>query len=70
MRVKGATARYSSAYEVKGFVDLGFYGEYRFNNKLSAWGQLGNLLCKDVPLSPMHAQHGMHFTAGITLRLQ
>lgn len=70
IRISGATPRYSEAFNVAGYADLGLYGEYRINSKLSAWGQWGNILCKDVPVSPMHAQHGMHFTAGIVYRLQ
>ena len=69
IRIKGATPRNSLDFKVKGYADVGLYGEYRISPMLSAWAQWGNILCRSIPVSPVHQEHGMHLTGGITLRL-
>ena len=70
IRIKGATPRNSLDFKVKGYADVGLYGEYRISPMLSAWAQWGNILCRSIPVSPVHQEHGMHLTGGICLRLQ
>jgi len=57
-------------FNIKANQDLGFYGEYRFINKLSVWGQVANVLNQKIFTSPMHVTSGINFTAGICLRIQ
>ena len=52
-----------------GFADLGVYGEYVLNRKISFWLRGGNLMNMTVQYSPLYAERGINFTAGIRLKL-
>lgn len=74
----GVDCRFSSARKgmigtydavMPGFADLGLYGEYSFNDKLSFWLRGGNLLNMTVQYSPLYAEKGLNFTAGICFKL-
>ena len=65
----GAAAAENPAVTVPGFADLGIYAEYAANNKLSFWLRGGNLLNMTVQYSPLYAEKGINFTAGICLKL-
>lgn len=52
-----------------GFVDLGMYAEYATSRKLSFWLRGGNLLNMTVQYTPLYAERGINFTAGICLKL-
>ena len=54
---------------MSGFADLGIYGEYSANNRLSFWLRGGNLLNMTVQYSPLYAEKGINFTAGICFKL-
>ena len=54
-------------YRVPGWVDLGLFAEYRFTHNLGFWAKGGNLLNQAVQRTPLVAEAGMYFTAGIVL---
>ena len=54
---------------VPGFADLGLTAEYAPNRKLSFWLRGGNLLNATVQYTPLYAEKGINFTAGICLKL-
>ena len=49
------------------YVDLGAYAEYAVNRKFSVWLRGGNLLDMEIQRSPLFAEKGINFTAGICL---
>ena len=65
-----ATARSSAAgFRVPGYADLGVYGEYALNRKISFWLRGGNLLNMEIQRNLLFAEKGINFTAGICLNL-
>ena len=63
-----ATSRSNSEnLKVPGYADLGIYGEYAMNNKISFWLRGGNLLNMEVQKTFFYAEKGINFTAGICL---
>lgn len=54
---------------IPAYADLGAYAEYAFNRKISFWLRGGNLLNMTVQYSPLYAEKGINFTAGIRLKL-
>lgn len=54
---------------IPGFADLGIYGEFALNRKLSFWLRGGNLLNMTIQHTPFYAENGINFTAGIYLNL-
>ncbi|MCQ2133790.1 MAG: hypothetical protein MJY88_02375 [Bacteroidales bacterium] len=52
-----------------GFLNLGFDASYAFNRKLSFWLKGDNLLCQTIQRTPLYAEKGIKFTAGICLNL-
>ena len=54
-------------YRVPGWVDLGLFAEYRFTHNLGFWAKGGNLLNQVIQRTPLIAEAGMYFTAGIVL---
>ena len=58
--------QYSTEY-IPGWVDLGVFAEYRFTHRLGFWAKGGNLLNQVVQRTPLVAEAGMYFTAGIVL---
>jgi hypothetical protein len=54
---------------VPGFADLGVYAELASSRKLSFWLRGGNLLNMTVQRTPLYAEKGINFTAGICLKL-
>lgn len=54
---------------VPGYADLGLYGEYAPSQRLSFWLRGGNLLNMTVQHTPLYAEKGLNFTAGICLKL-
>ena len=67
---KGRTEQAALTWSVPGFADLGLIGEYSFNNRFGVWANVGNLLCHEIALSPLHVQKGIYFTGGIRLNLR
>ena len=57
----------TKTYRVPGWVDLGVFAEYRFTHRFGFWAKGGNLLNQVVQKTPLHAEAGMYFTAGIVL---
>lgn len=55
--------------ELPWYLDLGVWGEYKFNNKLGVWLKGSNLLNHQIRQSPMYCQYGPSVIAGITLSL-
>ncbi|MGM9735906.1 MAG: hypothetical protein ACI3ZL_05795 [Candidatus Cryptobacteroides sp.] len=55
--------------KVPGYADLGVFFEYVFNRKFSLWARGGNLLDMTILRSPLNAEGGINFTAGICLNL-
>jgi hypothetical protein len=67
---KGSTEQAAYTWSVPGFADLGLLGEYRFNGRFGVWANVGNLLCHNIAVSPLHVQKGIYFTGGISLNLR
>ena len=61
------TGALTKIYRVPGWVDLGVFAEYRFTHRLGFWAKGGNLLNQVVQKTPVHAEAGAYFTAGIVL---
>ena len=57
----------TTTYRIPGWVDLGLFAEYRFTHNFGFWAKGGNLLNQVVQRTPVHAEAGMYFTAGIVL---
>ena len=57
----------TSAWRLPGWVDLGLFAEYRFTHNFGFWAKGGNLLDQVVHKTPLQAEAGMYFTAGIVL---
>jgi hypothetical protein len=49
------------------YIDLGAYVEYAVNKNISVWLRGGNLLDMEIQKSPLFAEKGLNFTAGICL---
>lgn len=65
-----ASGRSSAAgFKVPGYADLGVFGEYVFNRKISLWLRGGNLLNMEIQRNLLFAEKGINFTAGICLNL-
>ena len=56
-----------SVYRIPGWVDLGAFAEYRFTHRFGFWAKGGNLLNQVVQRTPLVAEAGLYFTAGIVL---
>ncbi len=54
---------------IPGYADLGVNAEFVVNRKFSVWARGGNLLGMTVQRSPLYAEKGSYFTAGICLNL-
>ncbi len=50
---------------IPGYADLGISAEYQYSRRLSFWLRGGNLLCMSVQRTPLYAERGLSFTAGI-----
>ena len=59
----------STTVELPWYLDLGVWGEYKFNDKLGVWLKGSNLLNHQIRQSPMYCQYGPSAIAGITLSL-
>jgi hypothetical protein len=55
--------------KIPGYADLGISAEYVHNRKLSFWLRGGNLCCMTIQRTPLYAEGGINFTAGICLNL-
>lgn len=53
--------------KIPGYADLGINFEYAFNRRISLWARGGNLLNMTIQRSPLFAEGGINFTAGICL---
>ena len=56
-----------TTWRIPGWVDLGLFAEYRFTRNMGFWAKGGNLLNQVVQRTPLVAEAGMYFTAGIVL---
>ena len=65
--IPNETGEVTKVYRVPGWVDLGVFAEYRFTHRFGFWAKGGNLLDQVVQRTPLHAEAGMYFTAGIVL---
>ena len=57
----------TDTWRLPGWVDLGLFAEYRFTHRFGFWAKGGNLLDQVVHKTPLQAEAGMYFTAGIVL---
>ena len=64
-----STARRGAGVMIPGYVDLGAYAEYATARGISFWVSAGNLLNQTVQKTPLYAEKGVYFTAGICLNL-
>ena len=55
--------------KVPGYADLGVSAQYAMNRKVSFWLRGGNLCCMTIQRTPLYAEGGISFTAGICLNL-
>lgn len=62
-------ARKSTLCSLAGYADVGVYVEVRATGLVSFWVRGGNLLDMTVQRTPMYAESGINFTAGICLNL-
>lgn len=63
-----STARVNSCgLEMPWYADLGIYGEYVMNRKISFWLRGGNLMNMEIQRDLLYAERGINFTAGICL---
>ncbi len=68
----GASSRHSalsSLSDLRGYLDLGLYGEYRLDSMWSAWLHAGNLACMKIERHPGYVEKGPYFTLGLCLSL-
>lgn len=61
--------RKSSLCSLPGYADLGVYLEFKAARLFSIWLRGGNLLDMTVQRTPLYAESGINFTAGICLNL-
>lgn len=54
---------------IPAYADLGLNAEYAVSRKFSIWLRGGNLLNMTIQRSPLYAEKGINFTAGICLNL-
>lgn len=59
----------SVAVTIPGYADLGVYAEYAALRRLSFWIRGGNLLNDTICRNVFYAEKGLHFTAGICLKI-
>ena len=73
LSVDMATSRKAKAggknVKVPGYVDVGLWGEYKYNKRLSFWLEGGNLLNHDVRLSPLYSECGPSIIVGACFTL-
>lgn len=55
--------------KIPGYADLSVKFEYQHNRKMSFWLSSANLLCMNIQRTPLYAESGLSFTAGICLNL-
>ena len=65
--VLGDSDAVKATYAMPGWIDLGLFAECRFTRNLGFWAKGGNLLNQAVQRTPLVAEAGMYFTAGIVL---
>ncbi len=56
-------------FHIPGYVDLGAFVEVVTSRRLSVWARGGNLLNMTIQRTPLYAEGGISFTAGICLNL-
>ncbi|MCR5003310.1 MAG: TonB-dependent receptor [Bacteroidales bacterium] len=61
--------RAAQELEVPGYLDLGLYGEYQYNRKLSFWAKGFNLLNADIQRNVGYVEGGIGFTVGAIFSL-
>lgn len=66
---EGAVPAVRTEAVMPGFADLGVTLEYAMSRRFSLWLRGGNLLNMTVQYSPLYAEKGIYFTAGICLKL-
>lgn len=64
-----STGMKGAAYAVPSYADLGVVLEFKAARMLSFWVRGGNLLDMTIQRTPMYAESGINFTAGICLNL-
>ncbi len=72
LAVQGASSRSAAASElpdIRGYVDLGLYGEYRIDRMLGVWAHAGNLACMKIERHPGYVEKGPYLTVGLSLSL-
>ena len=65
---KGLIGSEEQVARIPGYADLGVYGEYAPNRKLSFWLRGGNLMNMTIQRTALYAEKGINFTAGICLK--
>ncbi|MBR4826326.1 MAG: TonB-dependent receptor [Bacteroidales bacterium] len=73
LSVDFATDRYvqidAARHRMPGYVNVGLWGEYRLNKRLSFWLKGYNILNHDVRISPLYSEVGPSVTVGATFSL-
>ena len=59
----------AAGYVIPWYADLGLYAEFALTRKFSLWCRGGNLLNMTIRRTPLYAESGIYFTAGIRLNL-
>lgn len=54
---------------IPGYVNLGLWGEYRLNRRLSFWLKGYNLLGQEIRISPIYSEVGRSVTVGVTFNI-
>lgn len=60
---------FAEARVLPAYADLGISAEYAVGSRFSVWLRGGNLLNMNIQRSPLYAERGVNFTAGICLSL-
>lgn len=72
LRTEGASSREDVSglgATLKGYVDLGLYGEYRFDRSWGVWLHAGNLIGMQIERHPGYVEKGPYFTLGVRLSM-
>ncbi len=69
MSTKRVATLGNTTTKIPGYVDVGVWGEYKYNKRLSFWLQGSNLLAHDIRISPMISECGPAVIVGAAFSL-
>lgn len=72
LAAQGASSRSAaspSLQDLRGYVDVGLFGEYKIDRMWGVWAHAGNLACMKIERHPGYVEKGPYFTVGLSLSL-